>query len=115
LASGGAKDHDRATFGPLDAGRIVTLRMRPMSLAERGLATPTVGLADLLTGRRPAVDDSSKLSLPDYAEEIVRSGSGGDGPQPATPIRRRVCAHMICASGHAEQLGVQSRQPREVG
>jgi predicted AAA+ superfamily ATPase len=56
------------------AGRIVQLRMRPMSLAERALAEPTVSLGELLTGRRPAVNGRTGLSLVDYAEEIVRSG-----------------------------------------
>ncbi|MGX6608434.1 ATP-binding protein [Micromonosporaceae bacterium Da 78-11] len=56
------------------AGRIVQLRMRPMSLAERALAEPTVSLGELLTGGRPAVGGSTALSLVDYAEEIVRSG-----------------------------------------
>ena len=56
------------------AGRIVQLRMRPMSLAERALAEPTVSLRELLTGRRPPVDGGTALSLVDYAEEIVRSG-----------------------------------------
>jgi uncharacterized protein len=59
------------------AGRIVTLPMRPMSLAERGVATPTIGLRDLLAGRRPAIDGSSDLTLTDYAAEIVRSGFPG--------------------------------------
>ncbi len=56
------------------AGRIVQLRMRPMSLAERALAKPTVSLGELLTGRRPALGGGTALSLVDYAEEIVRSG-----------------------------------------
>ena len=56
------------------AGRIVQLRMRPMSLTERALAEPTVSLGELLTGRRPAVGGGTALSLVDYAEEIVRSG-----------------------------------------
>ena len=56
------------------AGRIVQLRMRPMSLAERALAEPTVSLGELLTGRRSAVGGGTALSLVDYAEEIVRSG-----------------------------------------
>ncbi|NMO54824.1 AAA family ATPase [Actinoplanes sp. TBRC 11911] len=56
------------------AGRIVQLRVRPMSLAERALAEPTVSLGELLTGRRPAVGGSTALNLVDYAEEIVRSG-----------------------------------------
>src|SRR5262249_37122572 len=51
------------------AGRIVTMRMRPMSLAERGLPTPAVSLGDLLTGGRPVVEGSTDLNLTDYAEE----------------------------------------------
>ena len=56
------------------AGRIVTLRMRPLSMAERGLVAPTVGLAQLLQGGRPPVDGSSRIGLEHYAEEIVASG-----------------------------------------
>ncbi|WFE33889.1 DUF4143 domain-containing protein [Micromonospora sp. WMMD975] len=56
------------------AGRIVQLRMRPMSLAERALVEPTVSLRELLTGRRLAVSGGTALSLVDYAEEIARSG-----------------------------------------
>jgi uncharacterized protein len=59
------------------AGRIVTLRMRPMALAERGLARPTVSLAALLSGSRPDVTGSTDVPLSVYAEEIVRSGFPG--------------------------------------
>jgi uncharacterized protein len=56
------------------AGRILTLRMRPLSLAERQLVPPTVSLASLLAGDQPTIGGSSPLALPDYAEEIVASG-----------------------------------------
>lgn len=56
------------------AGRIVQLRMRPMSLVERSRTNPTVSLRELLSGRRPRVDGGAALSVTDYAEEIVRSG-----------------------------------------
>ena len=56
------------------AGRIVTVRMRPMALAERAITTPTVSLAALLTGARPALGGAPHLSLIDYAHEITRSG-----------------------------------------
>jgi predicted AAA+ superfamily ATPase len=56
------------------AGRIVRVRMRPMSLAERGVAQPSVSLADLLTGSIREVGGESNLTLEDYAEEIVSSG-----------------------------------------
>ncbi|CAL8967725.1 putative protein [Cellulomonas sp. T2.31MG-18] len=59
------------------AGRIVRVRMRPMSLAERGLVEPAVSLASLLSGERSAVAGASTLNLCDYADEIVRSGMPG--------------------------------------
>lgn len=63
------------------AGRIVTVRMRPLSLAERWgsppFAAPTVSLAALLGGQRPAVSGASTARLADYVTEIVNSGFPG--------------------------------------
>lgn len=59
------------------AGRIVTIRMRPLSLAERGLGTPTVRLSDLLNGTSPAVSGATSCRVHDYVDEIVRSGFPG--------------------------------------
>jgi len=59
------------------AGRIVSLRMRPMALSERDLAEPTVSLASLLEGGRPGVHGESRLTLADYAHEIEASGFPG--------------------------------------
>lgn len=59
------------------AGRIVQVRMRPMSLAERDLDAPTVSLAGLLAGDRDTIDGDASLELPDYVEEILRSGFPG--------------------------------------
>lgn len=56
------------------AGRIVSLRMRPMSLEERGLSPAAVSLSALLAGDRPRLDAESPVGLADYAEEIVASG-----------------------------------------
>lgn len=56
------------------AGRIVTARMRPLSLAERSVCEPTVSLRDLLSGNSPAVGGSSPLRLDDYAFQITCSG-----------------------------------------
>lgn len=56
------------------AGRIVSLRMRPMTLAERGVDTPTVSLRSLLTGSKPALTGTTRVRLTDYVEEILRSG-----------------------------------------
>ncbi|MGV0770940.1 ATP-binding protein [Mycobacterium syngnathidarum] len=59
------------------AGRILNLIMRPMSIAERGLASPAASLHGLLAGGQMPVDGQTDVSLPDYAEEIVRSGFPG--------------------------------------
>ena len=72
LLTGSAAPSDAPTHS--GAGRIVTVRMRPMALAERAIATPTVRLAALLQGDRPALDGATRLSLTDYAHEITRSG-----------------------------------------
>lgn len=56
------------------AGRIVRVRMRPMSLAERGLEKPTVSLHDLLAGTRSQLDGDTQVTLPAYTDEILRSG-----------------------------------------
>jgi predicted AAA+ superfamily ATPase len=58
------------------AGRIVTLRMRPLTLTERGVGEPTVSLARLLDGgiTTDVVSGRSALTLPDYTAEIVGGG-----------------------------------------
>ena len=56
------------------AGRIVRLLMRPMSLPERGIESPTVSLAGLLAGERDGLGGATDLSTPDYVDEILRSG-----------------------------------------
>lgn len=59
------------------AGRIGRLRMRPMTLSERGVATPTVSLSELLTGSRLPLTGTTDVRLADYAHEIVASGFPG--------------------------------------
>lgn len=56
------------------AGRIVTVRMRPMALAERGLCEPTVSLDHLLRGGKPVLGGSAPLGLEDYAVQVTGSG-----------------------------------------
>ncbi|MGD9546706.1 MAG: ATP-binding protein [Candidatus Krumholzibacteriia bacterium] len=56
------------------AGRIVTLRMRPMTIAERGVGEPTVSLSRLLRGDHAPIAGSTDVTLADYVREIVASG-----------------------------------------
>jgi uncharacterized protein len=57
--------------------RIISLRMRPMTMPERGFEQPTVSLTSLLTGQRDAVSGTTAMRAPDYAREILRSGFPG--------------------------------------
>lgn len=63
--------------GHSGAGRILTLRMRPLTLFERGVGAPTVSLAEMLRGGRPAVQGETDVGLERYVEEIVGSGFPG--------------------------------------
>jgi uncharacterized protein len=66
--------------GPMHsgAGRIVRLRMRPLSLAERQLQpNEVVSLGDLLTGERNPLTGESPMTVEDYAGEILASGLPG--------------------------------------
>lgn len=59
------------------AGRIVSVRMRPMALSERGVEVPSVSLASLLSGSRPAISGQTRIGLEAYVAEIVASGFPG--------------------------------------
>ncbi|MHB8794841.1 MAG: ATP-binding protein, partial [Candidatus Nanopelagicales bacterium] len=59
------------------AGRIVSLRMRPLSFAERGVCEPTVSLRAVLAGEQPPIVGHSSIGLPGYVDEILRSGFPG--------------------------------------
>lgn len=59
------------------AGRITTIRMRPLALSERGLDKPTVSLGQLLLGGQAPVEGRSAVGLADYVAEIVDSGFPG--------------------------------------
>ena len=89
------------------AGRIITMQMRPLSVVERGLATPTVSLGSLLAGDRPRLEGAADVGVEQYTDEIVRSGFPGIRPQPDR-VRRglldgyidQVLNHDIHQFGH---------------
>ena len=77
------------------AGRIITLRMRPFSLAERAIETPTVSVGRLL-GSGLGTQDLSALTpiegytsvtIDQYVDEICRSGFPAIREQP--PLGRK--------------------------
>ena len=76
LLAGSASPRHGATAHS-GAGRIGRLRMRPMTLSERGIDSPTVSLGELLAGSRLPLDGATDVRLADYAHEIVASGFPG--------------------------------------
>lgn len=75
LLTGSAAPIEQPTHS--GAGRIVTVRMRPLTLPERGVVEPTVSLRELLSGRRGPIAGTTDFSLSSYSEEIVASGLPG--------------------------------------
>lgn len=83
----------RGTVVHSGAGRIVPMRMRPLSVAERGIQTPTVSLAALLDGSRD-VGGATALRLTDYIEEITASGFPAIRSLPARVRRTELDAYL---------------------
>lgn len=94
------------------AGRIVSITMRPLSLAERDLTDPTVSLGELLSGSRPKIGGQSPIDLSTYTDEIL--GSGFPGIR-ALPVRARQAqldsylARMV--DSELPENGIRVRRP----
>lgn len=56
------------------AGRVVTVRMRPMTMPERGVTNPTVPFSALVEGGSSRVGGGTAFDLAGYAREIGASG-----------------------------------------
>jgi predicted AAA+ superfamily ATPase len=110
LLTGSATPTSRPTHS--GAGRIVALRMRPMTLPERGTERPTVSLAALLTGERADVEGSTDVALADYTAEIVAGGFPGLR-LPAGRTQRAALDGYLARIVDADlpELGVEIRNP----
>jgi predicted AAA+ superfamily ATPase len=106
LLTGSASPKDTGTHS--GGGRIVNLRMRPLSLAERLDAPTAVRLGSLLTGERPAIDGETDTDLEGYTEQVLRSGFPGLRNLSGRPLRvqldsyiQRVVDRDFAELGHA--------------
>ncbi|WP_445147732.1 ATP-binding protein [Baekduia sp. Peel2402] len=94
------------------AGRIVRLRMRPLSLAERLDASPTVSLAALLDGDLPPLDGETDVDLERYTEEILRGGFPGLRRYEGPAHRAQITSYLdLIVEKDFPQLGQQVRNP----
>ncbi|HXE46145.1 MAG TPA: DUF4143 domain-containing protein [Conexibacter sp.] len=92
LLTGSASPRDSGTHS--GGGRIVSLRMRPLSLAERFPVTATVSLGAFLSGARPEVDGRTDAVLADYTDEILRSGFPGIRGLRDRPLRLQLDGYL---------------------
>lgn len=111
ILTGSASPDRRPTHS--GAARIVTIRMRPLSLAERDLDTPTVSLGRLLAGGRPAVEGRTVVGLEEYTDEITRSGFPGLRHLSGRPLRAQLDGYIdrIVDSDFPE-MGLRVRRPQ---
>jgi Predicted ATPase (AAA+ superfamily) len=94
------------------AARIISLRMRSMTLAERGVAVPSVGLSELLQGRRPAIEGTTDVVAEGYAHEILASGLPGLLGMPERAVRAQLDGYLErIIDRDFEDLGVSLRNP----
>lgn len=101
LLTGSSAPADRPSHP--GAGRYLFCQMRPMSLAERDIAAPTVSMEDLLSGDGGDIGGTSELTLRDYATEIERSGFPGIRNLPARLRKRRLASYLETTYTYAIQ------------
>lgn len=111
LLTGSATPVERGTHS--GAGRIVSLRMRPLALAEReGWDAPTVSLARLLSGDRPTVTGATEARLGRYCDEIVRSGFPGARHLQGRALRAQLDGYLLrVVDRDFPELGLRVRNP----
>ncbi|MFZ0768199.1 MAG: DUF4143 domain-containing protein, partial [Acidimicrobiales bacterium] len=59
------------------AGRMTNVRVRPLTLPERGISKPTVSLSNFLSGQNAKLSGRSDVSLENYVDEIIAGGFPG--------------------------------------
>lgn len=94
------------------AGRILSLRMRPMGLHERGLSSPTVSLRRLLEGTSPDISGECGLTLADYVDAITSSGLPGIMAAPGRVRADQLDAYLRLVVEHdLPEQGLMVRRP----
>lgn len=94
------------------AGRIVSVRMRPLTLSERGLAVPTVSLGALLRGAAHEIAGETTMRIADYVQEILASGFPGLRGLTGRALRAQLDGYIDrIVEREFPQLGVNIRNP----
>ncbi len=97
------------------AGRIVNLRMRPMTLPERGLVTPAVSLSALLEARSESISGETTFGLADYAHAIVRGGFPGTQQMSDRAARLALAGYVqLIVDRDVPEAGLGVRNPTQM-
>lgn len=113
LLTGSANPRDARIHS--GAGRIVNLRMRPLSFAERQLQAPTVSLAALAHGDAATIEGRTSLTLADYTREILASGFPGIRTGDPRFRRRELSSYLDQAlADEVPALGNIVRRPQSL-
>ena len=111
LLTGSATPLDRTTHS--GAGRIVVVRMRPMSLYERRIDTATVSLADLLSGRQTEIGGTAAVGIREYVAEILSSGFPGIRALRGRARQAQLAGYVARIVDHdLPELGFNVRHPQ---
>lgn len=93
-------------------GRINSLKLRTMTLQERGEANPEMSLGSLLTGLKPSFQKFD-YALVDYARAIVKSGFPGFLGLSESSARAELAAYLhILIASDTEAVGTEVRRPQ---
>lgn len=94
------------------AGRILSLRMRPMALYERGVTRPTVSLKALMSGDAGLINGTTPFVAVDYFGEIESSGFPAIHGQPSRLVRGLLDSYLQrVVDRDLPERGVSVRRP----
>jgi predicted AAA+ superfamily ATPase len=86
--------------------------MRPLSLSERKVDTPSVSLGRLLGGGRGDIEGKTTITLADYVHEIVRSGLPGIRALSGRALRAQLDGYLRrLIDADFEEQGYPVRRP----
>jgi hypothetical protein len=97
------------------AGRITAVRMRPLTLPERGGQVPTISLQAMLKQPGSKIAGTSSLGLGEYTDHILRSGFPAFQNLSGRALRASLAGYLQrIVDVDMEEAGLKVRRPNSV-
>ena len=97
------------------AGRITSVRLRPLTLPERGVSIATVSLGTLLSDSAVSVSGHCTLGLGDYTDLILASGLPGLQHLSGVPLEKQLNSYLArIVDTDMPEAGSMHRKPASV-